>query len=241
MSKTQSRVSVIIPTLNEEHYIESLLQDLAKQTKKICEIILVDGESRDATVAIASRFPNVEVLVCPPSVAGQRNFGALRAKGEVLIFFDADVHIQPFFIEKIVSEFKRKKLDIGCPLYMPYNSSLQVWGMFLFYNLMLLASQYIIPAGKGTCIIVKRKIFQNSAGFNPSLKSYEDAEFIRRIAKKHHFGILFEKVYESDRRFKKYGTNKMLLIYTLLGFFFVIKKFDLINKVKYEFGQFKKT
>lgn len=241
MNSTKPRVSVIIPTLNEEHYIEPLLKDLSYQTKQAYEVILVDGESQDATVPIASRFPFVKVFTSPPSVAGQRNFGALSAKGDILIFFDADVRIEPEFIEKAVSEFERKKLDIACPIYMPHRSTLKVQGIFLFYNLMLLASQYIIPAGKGTCIMMKKSTFMENAGFNPYFKSYEDAEFIRRVAKKHRFGILFKKVYESDRRFKKYGTRKMLLIYTLLCLFFVVKKFDLINKIKYEFGQFKNT
>ena len=46
------KVSIIVPTLNEENYVGSLLSDIAEQTKEADGIIIVDGRSKDGTVSV---------------------------------------------------------------------------------------------------------------------------------------------------------------------------------------------
>ena len=58
--------SIVIPTLNEENYVGSLLSDIARQTRKAHEVIVVDGNSQDATASLVERFPGVDLLSGSP-------------------------------------------------------------------------------------------------------------------------------------------------------------------------------
>jgi glycosyltransferase involved in cell wall biosynthesis len=69
------KVSIIVPTLNEENHVGSLLSDVSEQTKEPDEIIIVNSRSKDGTVSVVERFPNVELLIWSPPVVSQRNLG----------------------------------------------------------------------------------------------------------------------------------------------------------------------
>lgn len=61
------RFSVIIPTLNEEKFLPNLLTSLSEQTEESFEVIVVDGKSKDKTVAVAESFKKklpLRVIVC---------------------------------------------------------------------------------------------------------------------------------------------------------------------------------
>jgi glycosyltransferase involved in cell wall biosynthesis len=60
------RASIVIPTLNEENYVGSLLSDIARQTRKAHEVIVVDGNSQDATASVVERFPGVDLISGSP-------------------------------------------------------------------------------------------------------------------------------------------------------------------------------
>ena len=91
-------ISIIIPTLNEEDYILTLLKNLKHQTYKNFEIIIADAFSKDKTREIAEKFKAKIVNGGTPSIG--RNNGASAARGEILIFFDADVEIKTNYLEK---------------------------------------------------------------------------------------------------------------------------------------------
>ena len=78
--------SIVIPCLNEEKYLPKLLTNLEKQTLKDFEVIVVDGQSEDKTLAKATSFNNrlkIKTLKADKrNVSFQRNLGAKNAKGE---------------------------------------------------------------------------------------------------------------------------------------------------------------
>ena len=88
-----STLTVIIPTLNEERYVGALLSDVASQTRKANEVLVVDAGSTDGTMSVVRRFPSVKVLEGTPPVACGRHVGGRSATGDVLIFLDADVRL----------------------------------------------------------------------------------------------------------------------------------------------------
>lgn len=106
------KVSVVIPVYNEADVIEECLERLRRQSYKNLEIIVVDDGSSDATLQKlkASKTPKLQVLAQPHLGAGAaRNFGASKAKGEILVFVDADMTFAPDFIRNLVKPIEEGK------------------------------------------------------------------------------------------------------------------------------------
>jgi glycosyltransferase involved in cell wall biosynthesis len=230
------RASIVIPTLNEENYVGFVLSDIARQTRKAHEVIVVDGMSQDATVCVVEQFPRVDLLISAPPVANQRNLGGRKASGDILVFLDADVRLSETFLEDLLERIERRNLDIACPLYMPYRSTLLIKGIHAFVNVVFVALQKVLPYGAGHCIAVKREIFQQSPGFDPNLKVGEDVALVRKLSKGHRFGIVAKQLLVSDRRYKEEGVPRMLMKILLLSIIFTFGEFGWANRIKHEFG-----
>jgi hypothetical protein len=94
----------------------------------------------------------------------------------------------------------------------------------------------LLPSGAGHCIAVRGEVFRESRGFDPTLK-FDDIELIRRLAKGRRFGLVAQRVYVSDRRYREHGVPKMLLRYLLMSLFFALGKYRWANRIEYEFGK----
>jgi len=230
-----SKLSVIIPTLNEECHVGSLLSDVAAQTRKPDEVLVVDAGSTDGTVPVARRFPFAKLLEGGPPVACGRNLGGRSATGDVLIFLDADVRLTEGFFEGFHEELERRRLDVACPLYLPYRSTPMVEGFHAVFNALFKVSQGVLPSGAGHCIALRGNVFRGSRGFDPNLK-FDDIELIRRLSRGRRFGIVEERVFVSDRRYRENGAPRMMLKYSLLALFFALGKYGWANRIDYEFG-----
>lgn len=232
------KISVIIPTLNEEKNIGRTLGCLAKQVVKPTEVIVVDGGSSDKTRQIAKRL-SAKVYKTKKGVGWQRNFGGKRASGDLLVFFDADVSPKPDFLERLEQSFAKHKLGVACPLFHPERSRLDIILVYWFFNTVFFVLQRVLPSGAGMCIAVKRNIFEKVDGFDGKLV-HDDIHFIRRASRKGTFAVVPIVLDVSDRRFRKEGTIKMLGLYLLLSVFFLFGAFRLANKVKYNFAHYEK-
>ncbi|MBI3342380.1 glycosyltransferase family 2 protein [Candidatus Curtissbacteria bacterium] len=101
--KTNPLVSIIIPVYNEEKVITGCLESLAGQNYKNTETIIVDDGSSDKTLNLVRQF-KVQVLEqkhLGPGVA--RNLGATKAKGEILVFVDADMTFDRDFVTDLTA------------------------------------------------------------------------------------------------------------------------------------------
>jgi len=95
------RVSVVVPAYNEEQVIGRCLDSLVAQTIDALEIIVVDDGSDDRTPVIAGSR-GVSVLRVPhggPALA--KNLGAAEARGDVVVFVDADLVAEPNALERL--------------------------------------------------------------------------------------------------------------------------------------------
>ncbi len=229
-------ISVVIPALNEEALLGGLLSDLAAQSRPPDEVFVVDAGSQDGTVAVAERFPFVEVLKSTPPVAVGRNAVGRRTREDVVVFLDADVRLPGDFLEEFVGEFRRRGYDLACPLYYPHDSTRAVEAFHDLFNLTMRATQRVHPSGAGPCIAVRGGLFRNSDGFDPSFK-FDDIELIRRLAKGRRFGIIRERVLVSDRRFREQGFARMLAQYAFMSLAFALGKIEWTNGMDYDIGK----
>jgi glycosyltransferase involved in cell wall biosynthesis len=233
-----STFSVIIPTLNEERHVGALLSDVASQTRTPDEVLVVDAGSEDDTVAVARRFAFARLLDGEPPVARGRNLGGRSARGDVLVFLDADTRLPERFFESFLAEVEERSLDVACPRYIPYRSTPVIEGFHALFNLLTRAFEGTLPSGAGHCIAVRSEVFRESRGFDPRLK-FDDIELIRRLSRSRRFGIVEERVFVSDRRYKEQGTARMILRYSLMALIFALGKFAWANRIDYGFGDHK--
>jgi glycosyltransferase involved in cell wall biosynthesis len=228
------RLSVVIPVLNEERHLGKLLSDIRRQSQRPEEVIVVDAGSRDATVRIA-KHSSTTVLHGEPPVARGRNLGGYSAKGDLIFFLDADTRLPQTFFEDFVFEAEQRSLDVACPRYRPYDSTPTIRAIHAFWNVVLKASERTLPSGAGHCIALRRGLFRESQGFDPSLK-FDDIELVRRLAKGARFGIVGANVFVSDRRYREEGILRTFLAHLLMTPAFALGKFEWTNRAAYEFG-----
>lgn len=95
-------ISVIIPTHNEEKVIGDCLESLKKQNYKPLELIVVDDGSQDKTVDIVKKYRITILRQNHRGPGPARNLGSKHAKGEILVFVDADMIFDRNFISDLV-------------------------------------------------------------------------------------------------------------------------------------------
>ncbi|HWQ06571.1 MAG TPA: glycosyltransferase family 2 protein [Feifaniaceae bacterium] len=132
------RVSVVIPSRNEEENLPHLLSALRNQTFLPFEILVVDDASQDQTAEIARSFGAV-VLTPPEKPEGwvgkswACQFGADRAGGDLLLFLDADVNLAPDGISRLIAVYEQGGSAISVqPFHLPKRAYEQ---FSLFFNL----------------------------------------------------------------------------------------------------------
>lgn len=105
-------VSVVIPVFNEESHLRNCLEALARQTVKPLEVIVVDNNSSDATMAIAKSFPFVRLThEKRQGVVYARDCGFDAARGDVIGRLDGDSVVTPDWIETIQRVFADSSVD----------------------------------------------------------------------------------------------------------------------------------
>jgi glycosyltransferase involved in cell wall biosynthesis len=234
-------ISIIIPALNEEDYLPLLLESIKRQKVFEHEIILADAGSKDKTLEIAKQYG---CIITPGGLPGRgRNLGAKVAKGEFILFLDADCVLPDDFFEKFLFEAKTRNLDIAgfCLVPSPKNK-LSSFLLNVFYNQPIVLLESALPhAAMG--IFVKKDIFEKAGGFDEDVKLAEDHYFVRRAIKlfKSKFGIIKStEIFVSDRRFKTDGwfsTGIKFLLCELHMIFLGPVKSDIF---KYKFDHHKK-
>lgn len=193
-------LSIIIPTLNEEQYLPQLLESIKRQERDDMEIIVADADSQDKTREIAKQYGCTIVTGGLP--AAGRNAGAKVAKGDILIFLDADIVLPNNFFAKGLLEFEERKLDVASCLLNLEGRKYQLL-MNIFYNIPVLLLEKILPHG-AMVIIVKVKIFDAVGGFDEGVKIAEDMYFVRQATRHGRFGFLRSvRVLTSERRYLK--------------------------------------
>jgi 4,4'-diaponeurosporenoate glycosyltransferase len=231
-------LSIIIPTLNEEKNILNILDDLKQQSLQPDEIIVVDGGSQDLTAKLLKKQKHVTFFQTKSGTGHQRNFGGEQASGTYFLYLDADTRITHHqFLEKLLSWAQAHQVETVCPYYVPYRSTVIIAAIYLVFDALFFLFQKISPSGAGSCILTTKKIFGKSGGFDQNLV-FDDIAYIRAAAKHGSFGMAPFSIFVSDRRFKKYGSLRMLAVYMVLSIFFLFGLFQAAERVKYSFGEY---
>lgn len=201
-------ITVVIPAKNEQLKIENLLITLKKCDNDL-EIIVVDGGSKDATVAIATKY--AKVIETRPGRGHQLHLGASFAKGEILLFVHADATITKESLEAILALFtsENNKRVIGGCLRL-YFDDYDTWYMRILALTSNWRAKYLKLMFGDQGIFVKKDAYNHLGGFK-DIALMEDWEFSRRLSKYGEIRMADGVIGTSGRRYKQGGFVKTLL------------------------------
>lgn len=203
---TTPQLSIVMPVLDEAAAIEATLRSLAPLRARGAELIVADGGSRDATVALATPWAD-RVLRSERGRARQMNAGAAQAQGEVLLFLHADTVLPPEADACIA-----RALAAG-----------RDWGRFdvhivgrprmlrVVAALMNRRSRLTGIATGDQAIFVRRAVFEQLGGFAEQ-PLMEDIELSRRLRRLGRPACLRERVSTSGRRWESRGVWRTIVL-----------------------------
>ena len=127
ISAENVKISVVMPIYNASDYLRPALDSVVHQTLTDIELICVDDGSTDNSLSIIKEYQQTDERIriltennAGPSIA--RNKGLARARGEYVIFLDADDFYEETLLEKLYSLAEEKKLDIAVCKFDIYNN-----------------------------------------------------------------------------------------------------------------------
>ena len=187
-------ISFIIPAYNEQNYIENTLKKIPKDS----EVIIVCNGCTDNTYKIARKCTKKVYNIDKKNVSLARNYGAKKAKNNILVFLDADTIVNKNFINKILS-IKDKNFFGTCKVYPDNNHILAHLYCFIKNLIGLLG----IHNSSGI-IFSSKKLF-NKVKFNENLIKRENQDFSVRAKQYGKRYFLSCYTITSMRRFEKIG------------------------------------
>jgi rSAM/selenodomain-associated transferase 2 len=212
-------ISVIIPVFNEALTLPRSLPPLVAAMQAYdLEIIIADGGSTDATLAIAHEF-GVKTLVSPePGKANQMNAAAAIAQGEILLFLHADTQLPPDFPVLVQAVWSEQRQHHGqLPIAGAFDLAIDGTGWALRWIELTVKwrSRWLsLPYGD-QALFLPKTTFQAVGGF-PAIPIMEDFVLVRHLRKMGKIAIVPRSVLTSARRWQQLGVWKTTLINQLI-------------------------
>ena len=198
-----SKISIIIPTINEANNLPLLLSDLSIIQKE-GEILIIDSGSEDKTIDVASIY-GAKVFKSKERNRGlQLDIGAKKSNGEWLIFLHADTRLTHDWVGEIKSILKGNKNYI-------YFFKFKINHKKIIYRVLEILvnfrSQYFKQPYGDQGLIMHRSIYLKNNGFR-KIPLMEDLDFLRRLKNKENLKQLNFPILISSRKWER--TNVFL-------------------------------
>lgn len=230
VSSNKAKISLIIPVYHEEKILDQVLAKYSPAIleKYSVELIVSDGGSIDKTCEIAKKYTNKLAIHNKPrrqTISEGRNCGAALAEGDIFVFINGDTY--PEDVDYFFSFIKAWTEDrtrfsgysaLACRVWVTKDELLLKDKIFytLHNHYVRFLNRIGVGMGRGECQIMKADIFKKIGGYNNALAAGEDFDLYKRISKVGKIGFADElTVFESPRRFRKYGYVKVLWQWTV--------------------------
>ena len=187
-------ISFVIPSYRSRDTIMTTLDSIRNQDASLSmEILVVDSSGDDTEAWIKEHYPEVEVISSPSRLfpGAARNLGAKRSRGDYLAFVDADAFPEPGWLETLYS-----KLTSTPPIEMLGGAIAEAGSGSLAARVLhwIEFSEFLPglrsdfrPALSSSNLLIRRKEFLPSGGFNPRFAMAEDLVFCQKLTGKIYF------------------------------------------------------
>jgi glycosyltransferase involved in cell wall biosynthesis len=178
-------ISIIVPAFNEEKLLPSTLESIQAASASFhslgweTELILCDNNSSDRTAEVARRAGANVVFEPINQIARARNTGARAARGEWLIFIDADSHPTPGLFAEVANEIRSGRSVAGGVLVRMEGTHPVARQGVALWNLISRTLRYMA----GSFIFCEAKAFRDTGGFNEELFASEEIDLSRKLKK----------------------------------------------------------
>jgi glycosyltransferase involved in cell wall biosynthesis len=213
-------ISVIVPAHNEERYLGETLKSIQRAKEMLLkkdavstEIIVVDNDSTDSTSDVALSFGASVVKETKRNVARVRNAGASFAKGNVLVFVDADTIVPAELLWRI-NQLMASPACFGGAVDTDYRAAKPVVQIYL--QLWRILGK-LVGMAQGATQFCRREVFVSLPGYDESLYMGEDVDFhwrLKQFAKRQNGHVCFIEdiqVVPSTRRFDQWSFWRTLI------------------------------
>jgi GT2 family glycosyltransferase len=177
--------SVIIPVFNAERVLKECLESVISQNykKNDYEIIIVDNNSKDRSLEIAKSFQNVIVYSqnirqgCAPT----RNRGAKYAKGDILVFFDADQIMDINYLHNILKDINHNEYGAITANVIPMQSKATLVSDYMSREENTMEGKETVDFFGGGSFAMKKAYFEFLGGFDEDLITRQDLDLSFKV------------------------------------------------------------
>lgn len=194
------RISFVVPTRNSARTLDACLASLRTQTHPDVEVLVVDNASTDTTTEIAERHAD-QVLQWGPERSAQRNRGTALSTGDVVVFIDSDMVLEPHIAAQIHAEFTARP-EVGA-LVIPERS---FGDGFLARCRELEKQLYVGDAAVESPRAFRREIIERVGGWDEKLTAAEDWDLADRTREATTVGRVSAWIWHDEGRIRLRAT-----------------------------------
>jgi len=207
-----TRISIVVPTMDEARYLPKLLESIRRQTVGDWEVLVADSGSTDGTQEVAEAA-GARVLPGDRKGPGEgRNRGARAANGDVFVFADADCVLPPGLLAAVLRTLEDNRVIGGATGFRPDDGTALDRLLFRFGNLyQRVMTEIGLPHNAGYCFFFRRTAFERLGGMNEEMLLNETHDLALRSRAFGRFVMLPMTVTTSMRRFRTYGYARTLV------------------------------
>lgn len=202
-------ISFVIPAHNEEALLPETLRGLDAAARALgfpFEVIVVNDASSDRTGEVARRQGARVIDVQHRQIAATRNAGAREARGDMLVFIDADTLVCEAVIRAAVDAIARGAVGGGCAFR--FDGRLPLYARIL--QAVAVPVYRIARLASGCFLFATREAFHAVGGFDEALFGAEEAVMSRALGRQGRFLVLRESVTTSGRKLRAYSAGQVL-------------------------------
>jgi len=169
-------ISFVVPTRNSARTITACVNSLRAQAYQDVEIVVVDNESTDGTAERARQAGADIVVIAGPERCAQRNRGARESHGDIVVFIDSDMVLEPAIAGQIVEQFELHP-ELGALIIPEHSFGEGFWTKCRVLEKSLYVGNESVEAARA----FRREVFEAVGGWNENLTAAEDWDLDDRI------------------------------------------------------------